>query len=223
MNKKYKVLPLNLQFFAEEGGGGKERDPQGEPNPDQKDDGKKTIQLTEEELKKKIEAESDRKLASALEKKEREWEQQLEKKIQDARKDAEEYAKMTQQERQEADYKKRLKKLEERERELNNRELLVQIESDLEEKELPKAFAKSLLTVQDNEKIKESIGEIKQAFDNAVNERVKKALRQDTPSASSENVVSNNPFSEETYNLTEQGRLLKEDPELFKKLQSQSK
>jgi len=223
MNKKYKVLPLNLQFFAEEGGGGKERDPQGEPNPDQKDDGKKTIQLTEEELKKKIEAESDRKLASALEKKEREWEQQLEKKIQDARKDAEEYAKMTQQERQEADYKKRLKKLEERERELNNRELLVQIESDLEEKELPKAFAKSLLTVQDNEKIKESIGEIKQAFDNAVNERVKKALRQDTPSASSENVVSNNPFSEETFNLTEQGRLLKEDPELFKKLQSQSK
>ncbi|HLR66766.1 MAG TPA: DUF4355 domain-containing protein [Virgibacillus sp.] len=223
MNKKYKVLPLNLQFFAEEGGGGKERDPQGEPNPDQKDDGKKSIQLTEEELKKKIEAESDRKLASALEKKEREWEQQLEKKIQDARKDAEEYAKMTQQERQEADYKKRLKKLEERERELNNRELLVQIESDLEEKELPKAFAKSLLTVQDNEKIKESIGEIKQAFDNAVNERVKKALRQDTPSASSENVVSNNPFSEETFNLTEQGRLLKEDPELFKKLQSQSK
>lgn len=223
MNKKYKVLPLNLQFFAEEGGGGKERDPQGEPNPDQKDDGKEFIQLTEEELKKKIEAESDRKLASALEKKKREWEQQLEKKIQDARKDAEEYAKMTQQERQEADYKKRLKKLEERERELNNRELLVQIESDLEEKELPKAFAKSLLTVQDNEKIKESIGEIKQAFDNAVNERVKKALRQDTPSASSENVVSNNPFSEETFNLTEQGRLLKEDPELFKKLQSQSK
>src|SRR5699024_2872088 len=175
MNKKYKVLPLNLQFFAEEGGGGKERDPQGEPNPDQKDDGKKSIQLTEEELKKKIEAESDRKLASALEKKKREWEQQLEKKIQDARKDAEEYAKMTQQERQEADYKKRLKKLEERERELNNRELLVQIESDLEEKELPKAFAKSLLTVQDNEKIKESIGEIKQAVDNAVNERVKRS------------------------------------------------
>lgn len=223
MNKKYKVLPLNLQFFAEEGGGGKERDPQGEPNPDQKDDREESIQLTKEELQKKIEAESDRKLASALEKKKREWEQQLEKKIQDARKDAEEYAKMTQQERQEADYKKRLKKLEERERELNNRELLVQIESDLEEKELPKAFAKSLLTVQDNEKIKESIGEIKQAFDNAVNERVKKALRQDTPSASSENVVSNNPFSEETFNLTEQGRLLKEDPELFKKLQSQSK
>ncbi|WZY01602.1 DUF4355 domain-containing protein [Bacillus sp. FSL W7-1360] len=137
-----------------------------------------------EELQKKIEAESDRKLEKALEKKKKEWQKQMEEKVKEARKDAEEYAKLTEREKQEADYKKRLEELEAKERQLNEQQLLTQIEADLKEHQLPSVFAPALLSIGDNEKIKESIVDIKQHFDDAVNERVKAKLRQDTPSAS---------------------------------------
>lgn len=175
-------LTLNIQHFAEDDpgkGDGKETDP---------------VTLTPEELAKKIESESDRKLAKALEKKQAEWEAQLADKLKAERKSAEEYAKMTAKEKEEAKYQERLKELEEREKEINSRELLTQIESDLKENELPLSFAKSLLSVGDNEKIKESIAGIKKDFDSAVNEKVKEALRQDVPNAGGGMSQSNKPL-----------------------------
>lgn len=167
---KNKWLPLNIQFFSEE--------PSADPVDPPED-----VTLTQEELDKKIEAESDRKLAKALEKKQAEWDAKLTEKLEAERKSAEEYAKLTAKEKEDADYKKRVSELEKREQELNNRQLLSQIESDLKENSLPVSFAPSLLTVGDNEQIKEAITAIKKDFDDAVNAAVKGKLRQDTPPA----------------------------------------
>lgn len=170
MTTKNKWLPLNIQFFA---------DPVDPVDPTPPED----ITLTQAELDKKIEAEADRKLAKALEKKQAEWQTQLDEKLAAERKTAEEYAKMTAKEKEDAAYKSRLSELEKREQELNKRQLLTQVEADLKDNSLPVSFASSLLTVGDNEQIKEAINAIKKDFDEAVNEAVKGKLRQETPPA----------------------------------------
>lgn len=175
MKKIEKRLPLtlNIQHFAEPADPVDPVDPVDPPPAD--------VTLSQAELDKKIEAEADRKLAKALEKKQAEWNEKLEERLKEERKSAEEYAKMTAKEKEDAEYQKRVEKLEAREKEINNRELLSQIESDLKENDLPTTFAQSLLSIGDNEKIKESITGIKKDFDAAVAEKVKEALRQETP------------------------------------------
>lgn len=167
---KNNLLKLNIQFFAEE------PTPPGDDVPPVED-----ITLSADDLAKKVEAESDRKLASALAKKQVEWDAQLDEKLKAERKSAEEYAKLTAKEKDDADYKKRVSDLEKRENELNSRQLLTQVEADLKDNGLPVSFAATLTTVGDNEQIKKAIADIKSDFDNAVNDAVKEALRQDTP------------------------------------------
>jgi hypothetical protein len=173
IKQQFKPLKLDLQFFAEPN-----EPPADPPNPN---DPPAKIELSAEELQKKIEAESDRKLAKALEKKQKEWEDQLDQRIADAKKDAEQYAKMTHKEREDAEYKKRLEALDKRERELNTKQLRSEVETDLKDEGLPAAFADSLIKLEDNEKIKEAVSSIKKEFDAAVNNAVKEKLRQDPP------------------------------------------
>jgi hypothetical protein len=175
--KQSRPLKLDLQYFAEQ-----DEPPADPPNPDDPpSDPPAKIELSAEELQKKIEAESDRKLAKALEKKQKEWEEQLDQRIADAKKDAEQYAKMTQKEREDAEYKKRLEALDKRERELNTKQLRSEVETDLKDEGLPAAFAESLIKLEDNEEIKEAVSSIKKEFDTAVNNAVKEKLRQDPP------------------------------------------
>jgi hypothetical protein len=177
IKKQFEPLKLDLQFFAEPN-----EPPADPPNPnDPPKDAPAKIELSGEELQKKIEAESDRKLAKALEKKQKEWEDQLDQRIADAKKDAEQYAKMTHKEREDAEYKKRLEALDKRERELNTKQLRSEVETDLKDEGLPAAFADSLIKLEDNEKIKEALSSIKKEFDAAVNNAVKEKLRQDPP------------------------------------------
>lgn len=193
--KKNEWLKLDIQHFAESDAEGEETPPE-------------DVTLSQEELSKKIEAESDRKLQKALEKKQAEWESQLADKLEAERKSAEDYAKMTAKEKEDAKYKERLKELEAREKEINNRELLTQIESDLKENDLPLSFAPSLLNVGDNEKIKESIAGIKKDYDNAVNEKVKEALRQDTPSTGG-GISNQKPNGQSIAEMARNARIIK--------------
>lgn len=137
--------------------------------------------LSSEEIAKKIESESDRKLAKAMEKKQAEFDDLLEQKLEEAKATAAEYAKMTEKEKQQREFEDRQKDLNDREKKLNNRLLLMEIESDLKENDLPKSLGETLVHLGDNQKIKEVIADIKSDFDEAVNEAVKKELRQSTP------------------------------------------
>ncbi|WP_077621558.1 DUF4355 domain-containing protein [Sediminibacillus massiliensis] len=169
-------LKLNLQFFAD---GGAPEDPPADPPTDPPADPPEDKSFSQSEVDSAISKAVDK----ALKNKEKEFEKEKQRAIDEAKKDAADYAKLTKQQQQEKDYEKRQEKLDAKERELNLRELRSEVESDLKEKGLPAEFAGSLVQLDDNEKIKESITNIKKTFDEAVNAAVKEKLRQDTPPA----------------------------------------
>lgn len=194
--KQLEPLKLDLQYFADGGEGGGGGEGQGTAGEGAcQGEGSKKLELSTEELQKKIEAESDRKLAKALEKKQKEWDTQLDQRIADAKKDAEQYAKMTQKEREDAEYKKRIEELDKRERELNTKQLRSDVEADLKDQGLPAAFSESLIKLEDNEKIKEAVTSIKKEFDAAVNNAVKEKLRQDPPETGGSKLNNNSHTS----------------------------
>jgi vacuolar-type H+-ATPase subunit E/Vma4 len=213
------ILPykLNLQFFAEGEGDNPGDNPSGEG-----EEGKpEVLELTPEELQKKIESESDRKLAKVLERKQKEWEQQFQERLEKEKKEAERLAKLSERERKEEELRKREEELQERLRQLELKELKADAIADLNNKGLPAEFADFLLA-ENAEKTLENINNFKQAFDKAVNEAVKEKLRQDTPPAGGGQISNKNPFSKEHLNLTEQGKLIRENPEQAKQLMIQA-
>lgn len=213
-------LKLDLQFFAEPGDGDPQDPPTDPPNDPQ--DPTKKIELTEEELAKKIESESDKKLEKALQTARAKWEKEFQEKLEQEKKEAERLAKLSERERKEEELKKREEEIEKRLRELELKELKTDAIADLNNKGLPSEFADFLLA-DDAEKTLENINRFKETFDKAVNEAVKERLRQDTPPAGGGNIADKNPFSKEHFNLTEQAKMLKENPALAKQLQAQAK
>ena len=197
-----KRLPLNLQFFADDSND----DTDIQDNQDNKDDNSdEKVELTNEELQKKIEAESDRKLNSALEKKQKEWEQQQEQAIQKALEEKERLSKLSEKERKQEEMTKKEKELADREAEINRRILRSDAVDALQEKELPSDFADFLLA--DNaENTLNNINEFKKAFDNAVNAAVKEKLRQDTPKTGSGTMKGNAPSVAQ---LAQENRIIK--------------
>ncbi len=180
LSKAKRGLPLNLQFFG--GNDGEGEGDEGEGSEGEGSEGAEKFELTQEELDKKIEAEADRKLNSALEKKQKEWEAQQQKAIADALAEKERLSKLSEKEREEEQLTQREKKIAEREAEIARKELLSDTKSDLTEKKLPGEFADILLG-EDAESTLENINNFKKAFDEAVNTAVKEKLRQDTPPA----------------------------------------
>jgi hypothetical protein len=177
---KPEPLKLDIQFFAETPGD----DPQGEPDPTNKDPQPEPVTLTAEELQKKIEAESDRKLNSALKKKQEEWQQQQEAAIQAALDEKERLSKLSEKERKDEELTKREKDLLERMNEIQRKELKADAVADLTEKGLPSTFADFVLA-DDAETTLGNINKLKETFDAAVNEAVKGKLRQDEPKTGS--------------------------------------
>lgn len=168
-------LKLNLQFFADGEGEG-----EGAGTGDSGEGAGEEVKLTAEELQKKIEAESDRKLAKVLEKKQKEWEEKQDEAIQKALEEKERLSKLSEKEREEALLSEERKKFEKEKADHNRRVLKADAVEDLQEKGLPKDFADFLLA--DNaENTLENINNFKTAFDEAVNAAVKEKLRQEPP------------------------------------------
>lgn len=201
IENKHKFLPLNLQFFAEDpspvdppadppNGGGEEKTPE------------------EIALEKKIEAESDRKLASAKVKWEKEQEARTQQLIKDALAEKERLSKLSEKERKEEELSQREKDLQKRLADIERKELKADAISDLSEKGLPSDFADFLLA-EDAEKTLVNINEFKTAFDAAVNEKVKEALRQETPKAGGGSPSSNKMPS--VADLAQKHRLIKQE------------
>lgn len=173
--KSYKkpLLPLDLQYFAEGDG---EEGKEGEQ-------GNEKVEITQNDLEKKIEAESDRKLESALKNKKREWDDALQSKIDEAIREKERLSSLSDKERKDEELSTREKDLEKRLKEIERKELKADAVSDLKDKGLPSSFAEFLLA-DDAENTLKNINEFKTAFDEAVNATVKERLRQDTPGIS---------------------------------------
>ncbi|MBF2683338.1 DUF4355 domain-containing protein [Listeria welshimeri] len=118
----------------------------------------------------------------ALSKAKSKWEQEQSSAIEKAKNDAAEYAKLTESQKQEADFKKKQDELAAKEAAFNSKRLLVEVKEDLQKEGLPISFAESLIGIGDNEKIKNAITGIKKEWDSQIAEKLKESARQSTPS-----------------------------------------
>jgi len=197
---------MNLQLFAEPGGEPDPENPEnkgGEPTPEDKP-------LTMEEIQKMIQSETDKVRT------------EYSQKLKDAKAEAERLAKekMTEEEKAEFERQKLQKELEEKERALLERELNLLAVDLLTEAKMPLAF-KDFVIGQDEETTKARVTTLKNlwnaALEQAVQERFKEKGR-NPHDTGGDGDTTKNPWSKEHFNLTEQGRLLRENPELAKQL-----
>lgn len=130
----------------------------------------------------------------ALSKAKSKWEQEQSSAIEKAKNDAAEYAKLTESQKQEADFKKKQDELAAQEAAFNSKRLLVEVKEDLQKEGLPISFAESLIGIGDNEKIKNAITGIKKEWDSQIAEKLKESARQSIPSETA-------PFKDKNGNL----------------------
>lgn len=198
-----KRLKLNLQHFSEDN----PNDPEEKDKKSgdyQGDDDKKVFELTQSEL----DSQKHKAVNKALANQEKKFEQRLKEAVENARSEAESYAKLTEKEKKDKEFEKREQALAEKEKEFKLRELKSDVESDLKEKGLPTSFAQSLIHLEDNEQINEVVNSIKEDFDRAVQEQVKEATRQSTPSGQQSDVSSNKKTSDSFAEIARQNRII---------------
>ncbi|MCG1570875.1 DUF4355 domain-containing protein [Staphylococcus epidermidis] len=198
-----KQLKLNLQHFAEDNPNDPEVKDKQSGN-DQEDDDKEIFELTQSEL----DSQKHKAVNKALANQEKKFEQRLKEAVENARSEAESYAKLTEKEKKDKEFEKREQALAEKEKEFRLRELKADVENDLKDKGLPTSFAESLIHLEDNEQINEVVNAIKEDFDKAVQEQVKEATRQSTPSGQQSDVSSNKKTSDSFAEIARQNRII---------------
>lgn len=198
-----KRLKLNLQHFAEDDSNNNQETEETKENSQNSDD-KKVFELTQSEL----DSQKHKAVNTALANQEKKFEQRLKEAVKNARSEGESYAKLTEKEKKDKEIEKREQALAEKEKEFRLRELKADVENDLKDKGLPTSFAESLIHLEDNEQINEVVNAIKEDFDRAVQEQVKEATRQSTPSGQQSDVSSNKKTSDSFAELARQNRII---------------
>lgn len=210
-------MNMNLQYFAEESNENSESNEQ--PSSEQNEHGAGGSQQTEATYTQSdVDSAISKAVENALNKREEKHKEEIRQAVDDAKKDAEAYSKLTQAEKEEQEITKRQEELEARERELNQRELYHQVQNDLKDEQLPAVFADELVLHEDNEKIKSRMKELKETIHDWINDEVKERLRQDTPRHSSGNTGGLTKENVQNMNYTERLQLKQENPEAYNKL-----
>lgn len=171
---KSKLLKMNLQTFAE---GGEDNPDGANPNESNPDEG------LDPEVQKKIEAESDRKLALARKKWEADKQKEIDDAIKAAKEQAESYASLTEKQKLEKQAEEERKAFLKEKAEFQKEKLTNDIKTDLIEKKLPVDFAPVLALVEDKEEISKLVSSIEKQWNEALSQQVKESLRQKTPPA----------------------------------------
>lgn len=154
-------------------------------NPQGPENGKpqpKVLTLTEEELEKKLQSETDKRVTEALKTSRSKWEQEYDQKVKKASEEATRLAKMNEEERQREMDKKREADLAARERALNMKEMENEAMRILGQKSLPVEFAKQLLG-ETAEDIQSNITAFEKAWNAELDKRVAEKLRGKVPPA----------------------------------------
>lgn len=188
MENETELLPMDLQFFAEEPDTS-EDNPDSKPNdagndgedPEKETENKSGKTFTRDDIAKMIAAEKDK------------WQKEHESEIEEAKSEGAKLAKMSAKEREEAEKKKKLDDLEAREQKLNRRELEIATKSELVNSHLPESFLEIVIG-KDAETTNSNIKKVKDLFDEevgkAVTERLKTPLPKNGASASGDSITA---------------------------------
>lgn len=138
------------------------------------------IEMSKEDFEKTIQSETDKRVEQALKTQRSKMEQDLKKKIERERADAERLAKLSSEEREKEQFKRNQEELERKEQELKQREMKLAAIDILAEEKLPVAFADQLIgdSVDDTY---DRISKFKKAWHDAVESEVKERLKGHIP------------------------------------------
>ena len=171
---------MNLQMFAEDGGGaggdgggsGADGGNEGGNQPLSFDDFLKQ-EGNQAEFDRRIQKAIGTAVANAQEK----WKTLSDEKLSEAEK----LAKMTKDEKEEYMRQKERNEFEKEKAAFEREKLLVEVKKELQTQNLPLEFSESLVNISDAGKIKAAIAEIKKVWDAAIAEAIKDKARQDPP------------------------------------------
>ncbi|WP_273716438.1 DUF4355 domain-containing protein [Leuconostoc mesenteroides] len=161
----------------------------------------------------------DKHTAKVLEKQKADFEKQLAEAIKQGKTEGEKLATMSAKEKAEEEAKQRLADLEAREKELNQRELTVNVSSLLKERELPTDLAESLVKLGNADEISTVVDSLQQAIQQGINDGVKDRLRQDPPKNDATKI--NGDIGKVEFNAmtaAERVAFAKSNPEQFKQI-----
>lgn len=203
-------FPLNLQLFADEG--------TPEPEPVEPE---APVTYTQEEFEKRLQQESDRRVTSALKTAREKWQKEYEEKLEREKSEAEELAKLSATERERKKLEKERKQLESDRAAFDRDRLELQVVKELANEGLDARFSKFLMG-KDAETSNANIQSFKEVFASAVESAVKERIGGRPPQASTAHEQEENPFAKETFNLTKQAELLKNNPDLYNELKNRT-
>lgn len=210
------LIKLNLQHFAEgqEGGDGGVGTGQATPPEFNADS------LTDEQvaaIKEKFGLKDNAEVDSIVNARHSRWQEKLE----EEKNEAARLAKLSEEERQKALIQKEKDDFEKEKANFRTQQLLVEKGKQLQEIGIPSTFAARIQGNTAEEAI-EDVKIFKSEWDKALETAVNTALASsiDQPLGGASGGATTNPFAKDTLNLTEQGRLFREDPEKAKTLQA---
>ncbi len=134
--------------------------------------------------------------------------------------------KMTEEQRAEYERKQWEQEKAEKEKELQQREVALHTVDKLQEKQIPLKF-KDFLAGESVEKTDENIESFGKVFQEELSKAVDERFKQQggDPGANKKRGGSgaiDNPWKSETFNLTKQAQIMKDDPDLAKRLQAEA-
>ena len=143
----------------------------------------------------------------------------IEAKIEAERKEAEELAKLSEQEKQKKLFEKQVREFEETKKAFEAERLLNETSKQLASKNLPIEFAE-MLKGEDAESTFNNINVFEAKFNEALEKMVTERLRGSTPKTATIKTSQDNPYSKSSWNLTKQMELEMNNPALAKQLQA---
>lgn len=180
MNEEMKMR-MNLQYFAEQDSGDGENQNQDAESLNEQNGHDSGEQGREKQTDPEIDRQISIAVEKALTKARQKFEEEKSEAIEKARKDAEDYAKMSEKEKWEKQLSDREKAIAKKEEEIRIGKLRNDVAVDLREDGLPESMASVLVLLDDVEEIREVMKDLKQSFDSAVNEAVVGRLDQKEP------------------------------------------
>lgn len=220
--KNMKLLKMNLQLFAEEPP--TPHEPEVDPKPQEPKPGDS-----------EFDAAVSKAVEKALENNNKKWQSKLNEQVatatEQAKSEAERMAQMNADQKAEYERQQREEDLAKREQAIVARELKAQATTQLSESNLPLELV-DLINVADSDKAQESFIAVKLAWEkshgsweSSIEAAVKEKLASsvDNPLGGISPSGETNPWAKETFNLTAQGILLKENPEKAEILKAQAK
>ena len=176
-----------------------------------------TKTFTEEEVAKRLQSETDKRVSQALATAKAKWESEFQEKLQQEKSEAEKLAKMSEAERNQLQLDQMKQEFENERKQFLREKMELQTVKELSANGLPTEFSKFVLA-DTAEDVRENIKVLKDAFALAIEQAVEKRLQGTTPKASSQKgvTVTKEQFGKMSYG--QRMEIFNANPDLYREL-----